>query len=191
MRAYILLASLVGLTGALQAQGRHPNTREGFWIGLGAGTGSAGLDCTDCATNRIGAPSGYIRAGGTFSPKILLGGEVNGWTHTEGNVDESIGFGSFILMWYPGRSGAFYLKFGLGGMSYHASDGVNTLDATAPAGSFGVGYEFRVARNFSIVPYFNSLASSAVTLKQNGTTVSTGEDIRITLAQLGLGVTWH
>ncbi len=194
MRALVLFATLLGLATTLGAQGRHPNARQGFWVGFGFGSGSVGLDCTSCNTDRVSAPSGYIRAGGTLSPKLLLGGESNGWVHHEGDVDESVGYGSFIVMLYPSRTGAFYLKFGFGGMKYHGQQGTgpgSTLDASAPAGSFGLGYEFRLGRNFSMVPYLNSLASSAVTLKQDGVPVSTGEDIKITLVQFGLGVTWH
>lgn len=49
--------------------------------------------------------------------------------------------------------GAFYLKFGLGRMSYEAQAPVLDLTATAPRGSFGLGCEIRVGRNVSIVPF--------------------------------------
>jgi hypothetical protein len=191
MRACVLFAVLLGLGGSLSAQSRHPNTREGFWIGLGVGSGSTGLDCTDCTSDRTAGPSGYIRAGATLSPKVLLGVEGNGWAHSQGTLDESVGYGSVILMWYPSRTGAFYLKLGLGGMSYRGDDGVDVITATASSGSFGLGYEFRVGRNFSLVPYLNSLASSAVKTQLNGQPNPTNEDISITLVQFGLGATWH
>jgi hypothetical protein len=191
MRAFGLLATLLGLAATLEAQGRHPNTRQGFWVGFGFGSGSVGLDCTDCASDRTGGPSGYIRAGATLSPKILLGVEGNAWSHSQGSLDESIGYGSAIIMWYPSRSGAFYLKLGLGGMSYRGDDGVDVLTATASSASVGLGYEFRVGRNFSVVPYLNSLASAAVKEQLNGQPNPTNEDISITLVQFGLGATWH
>jgi hypothetical protein len=43
----------------------------------------------------------------------------------------------------------------------------------------------------SLVPYLNSLASSAVLMHVNGVPVTTGEDITLNLVQFGLGVTWH
>jgi hypothetical protein len=129
--------------------------------------------------------------GGTLSQRLLLGGETNGWIHSESGVDETLGFGNVILVWYPSRTGAFYLKFGLGGMSYKASDGVDDLTATAPAGTFGLGYDFRVRRNFSITPYLNSLATSAASFKVNGTATPTSEDVTISLVQIGVSATWH
>jgi hypothetical protein len=191
MRTWRLVVALL-LAGAVQqAAAQRPNTRDGFWISFGLGDGSAGLDCNSCGNDRIGAFSGYVRLGGTVSPNWLLGGETNGWFHSEGGTDEAIGYASFVALWYPSRTGAFYLKLGLGGMSYRADDGTDVLTATAPSASLGAGYEFRVGQNFSVVPYLNSLASSAVTLKLNGSTVSTSEDISITLVQFGVGLTWH
>lgn len=76
-------------------------------------------------------------------------------------------------------------------MTYRADDGVDELTATAPSASLGVGYEFRVTPNLSVLPYLNSLATSAVELKLNGQPIPTGEDISINLVQIGLGLTWH
>jgi hypothetical protein len=193
MRAVILIATLLaGWSSAAHAQStRRPNTREGFWIGFGLGDGSAGTDCSSCSNDRFGGLSGYLRLGGTLSRKVLLGGESNVWVHSSGGVDESIGFGSFVVLWYPSATGALYLKFGLGGMTYRADDGVDELTATAPSASIGVGYEIRMGPNVSLVPYANSLASSSVQLHINGVPVTTGEDISINLFQFGLGITWH
>ena len=43
MRALVLLATLLGLATSLEAQGRHPNARQGFWVGFGFGSGSVGV----------------------------------------------------------------------------------------------------------------------------------------------------
>ena len=191
MRTVAALAVLLACSGNLSAQSMHPNTREGFWIGFGGGSGSAGLDCSTCATDRIGAFSGYLRMGGTVSQTLLLGGEANGWFHSQSGVTEDIAYVAFVALWYPIRTGALYLKAGIGGMSYRGDDGIDTLTANAPAGSLGIGYEFRVGRKFSVVPYLNSLASSSVTLKLDGQPISSGESIKITLVQVGVGLTWH
>jgi hypothetical protein len=192
-RAAIVIATLLACGSVhLQAQStRRPNTREGFWIGFGLGDGSAGLDCTTCSNDRFGGFSGYFRLGGTLSRSVLLGFESNAWVHSEGGTDESIGFGSIVALWYPSRTGALYLKFGLGGMTYRADDGVDIYTATAPSASLGIGYEVRLGRNFSVLPFLNSLASSAVVLHVNGMTVPVSEDISFSLVQFGVGATWH
>lgn len=198
MRGLTLALSLTVLcAGALAAQKKPdpaatPNPRQGFWIGFGLGAGSAGADCTNCDNSRTTGFSGYLRLGGTLSRHLLLGGETNGWVHSESGGDESMGFGNVVLLWYPSATGAFYLKFGLGGMSYTANIPViGKITATAPSGSFGLGYEFRVRRNMSLNLFLNSLATSAAKFKINGTSAPTGDDIKLNLVQLGLGLTWH
>ena len=191
MRVLTMLLMCAVTAISLEAQSvRRTNSRQGFWIGLGAGGGSVGADCVGCTSDRTSGFSGYVRLGGTVSRKILLGGETNGWFHSESGVNENLGFASFVLLFYPSAAGAFFLKVGAGGMKYKADDGVDEITATAPAGSLGLGYEFRAGRMFSVVPYFNALGSSSVRAKFNGITISTN-DIRVNLVQLGIGVTWH
>jgi hypothetical protein len=143
-----------------------------------------------CSTDRTSGSAGYLRLGGTLSPIFQLGGESNGWFHSSGGVDETLGFASFIANIYPSRAGAFFLKVGIGGMSYRADDGVAVITATAPSGSLGAGYDIRVGRNFSLTPFINSLATSAVSFKVGGVTITT-DDFKVNLVQIGLGVTWH
>jgi hypothetical protein len=194
MRTLILIGTLLACGGGFaQAQsGSRANTRQGFWFGFGLGGGSAGTDCTtSCSSDRFTGASGYFRLGGTLSRSLLVGVESNGWLHSEGGVDESIGFGSVVALWYPSPTGALYVKVGLGGMRYRADDGVDVLTATGPSASLGLGYEMRLGRNMSLVPYLNSLASSSVKLRINGAPVSTNEAISLNLFQFGLGITWH
>jgi hypothetical protein len=47
-----------------------------------------------------------------------------------------------------------------------------------------------VARNFSLTPFINGLATSAVSFKVGGVTVTT-DNFKVNLVQIGLGVTWH
>jgi hypothetical protein len=189
MRALILAAGLLLATAPLAAQAR-PNTREGFWIGFGLGIGSTGAECQNCGNDRVSGASGYLRLGGTVSPNVLLGGESTAWAHTDGLVEESLAFATFTALFYPSRTGAFYLKLGLGGMTYRADDGFDELTATAPAAQFGLGYEFRVSRNMSIVAFLNSLASSSVNIELNGQPAPS-DDLQLSLVQLGAGLTWH
>ncbi len=100
-------------------------------------------------------------------------------------------FASFVAMWYPSAAGALYLKFGIGGMTYRADDGVDEITATAGSFSLGVGYEIRAGRNFSVTPFFNALATAPVSFKLNGAPASAGQDISMNLVQIGVGVTWH
>ena len=192
MRSLVIVLALA-LTGtALNAQDpTRLNTRQGVWFGLGLGGGSAGADCNLCGNDRTTGLTGYGRIGGTVSPSILLGAEAAGWFHSENGVDESIGFLTAILMWYPSRRGAAHLNIGVGVMGYSADDGTNKVTANAPGGTVGFGYDFRVGRNFSLTPFFNVYGSSSVSARLNGVALPLGDKIKVNLLQLGLGFTWH
>jgi hypothetical protein len=193
MRTLMLIATLLAC-GSSTAPGqstRRLNARQGFWIGFGVGGGSAKFDCASCIDEFYTVGSGYVRLGGTLSHSLLIGVESSGWAYSRGGSShELIAFGLFDVLWYPSATGALYVKFGLGGMTYRAKDqGVDVLTATAPSASVGLGYEVRVGRDVSLVPYVNGLASSTVRERVGG--VPSDEDIRIKLFQFGLGVTCH
>ena len=192
MRVLPLIVALSLVSAAAEAQAKA-NTRQGFWIGFGFGPGSTGVDCTSCDDARVNGFTGYLRMGGTLSHKWLLGGESSAWVRSANGTDEDMEFASLVAMWYPSETGAFYLKFGIGGMTFASKDSISGDELTATAGSFtvGVGYEFRVGRNFSVVPFLNSMASAPASFKLNGQPASTSEDLSLNMVQIGVGVTWH
>ena len=78
----VLLASPVAWAG-------HPQARQGFWIGLGGGYGSAGVSCDGCDGDREGAFAGSFKLGGTLSERVLLGVESNGWIKEQDGILQS------------------------------------------------------------------------------------------------------
>lgn len=193
MRAAIVIATLLACAGSsAHAQStRRPNTRHGVWAGFGLGGGSAEMDCSSCSNFRFTGLSGYVRLGFTLSRRVLLGVESVGWVHSSSGIAERIGVASLVALWYPIPSGALYVKFGYGGMSYHAEEGGDVLTAKARTPSLGLGYELRVRRNISLVPFVNGLASSSVQQYRNGVPVGNGNDFSLNLVQFGVGATWH
>ena|SRR5437899_1283064 len=190
LTAATLLLAASPLAAQLSTPTPRSNTREGFWIGAGLGAGDAGVDCQNCSSARTTGWSGYLRLGGTLSPSILLGGEVNGWMYSDVGDAESLKFASGVLLWYPSRTGAFFLKVGLGAVRYAATAGGNTIEATAPSGSLGLGVDIRIARNVSVTPYVNGLRTGSGSFTYNGRALS-GQDIKLNLVQIGVGLTRH
>lgn len=191
LAALALAAVLAVPADGQEAQTQEKNPRHGFWFSGGLGWGSVGVTCDACSDDRVNGFSGNVRMGGTLGGgRFLLGGETNGWYHSESGVTQNMGFLSFVFVWYPARTGAFFLKFGLGGMYYRADDGFDELTATAPSGSFGLGYDIRVARNLSLTPYVNGLATSKIEARINGTSIP-GLDVTTNLFQFGLALSVH
>src|SRR4051812_9517302 len=154
------------LAGSASAQQKH----DGFWIGGGLGYGSLG--CEGC--DRVGAPSGYLKLGGTLRQNILLGVETNGWTKSELGNRLTMGNVSGAVYWYPMVTNGLFVKAGAG---YSVLD--NSFASTSGFGMLGgVGYDVRVSRNMSVTPVANWFRGSF-------------EGGSANVLQLGLGVTSH
>ncbi len=166
-----LAVLLAGSASAQQAQ-----TRQGFWIGGGLGYGSMGLSCDGCAaSDRVGAPTGYLKLGGTLRQNILLGVETNGWTKSELGARLTMTNISGAVYWYPMTSNGMFVKAGAG---------FSALDSGFGGGSSGfgvlggVGYDVRVGRNLSLTPVANWFRGGF-----NGGSAN--------VLQIGMGVTSH
>jgi len=154
---------------ASSASAQQAQTRQGFWIGGGLGYGSLGCDGCD----RVGAPSGYFKLGGTLRQNILLGVETNGWTKSELGNRLTMGNVSGAIYWYPMTNGMF-VKAGAG---YSVLD--SGIASTSGFGLLGgVGYDVRVGRNLSITPVANWFRGSFDGGSAN-------------VLQIGMGVTSH
>jgi outer membrane protein with beta-barrel domain len=179
---------------SLPALGQKPQTRDGFTISFGFGSGSAGLTCNACDTDRESAPTGYLRIGGALRPNLILAGEANAWTKSKTEqgvqVDVSIGTVNFLVQWYPQPTGGFFVSGGVGGgsMSVDAKlpNGPTVSDRTNGFGyQAGAGYDIRLGRNFSLTPFATYFATAG------GKLDSTKEKIDGNVFHFGLGFTWH
>ena len=180
-RSMLVLAALVvALAPAASAQGR-PQTRQGFWIGFGLGYGSLSYSCSGCSGSE-GSLSGYLKMGGTLSPKLLIGGETNGWTKSDyplSGVTTTAGNVSGTVYFYPAPASGFFLRGGLGFASRSASAGGSSVSQSGFGATFGLGYDVRVGRNLSITPVAN----------YNWGAIESGTKQNI--FQLAVGVTFH
>ena len=164
------LSALLTVLLASTAFAQQAQTRQGFWIGGGLGYGSLG--CEGC--DRMGAPSGYLKLGGTLRQNILLGVETNGWTKSELGARLTMGNVSGAVYWYPMVTNGLFVKAGAG---YSVLD--DSFASTSGFGLLGgVGYDVRVGRNLSVTPVANWFRGSFDGGSAN-------------VLQIGLGVTSH
>jgi hypothetical protein len=191
----VLLAVLgVCAAGAARAQVKGadglPSRRQGFWFAIGAASGSVGMECSGCGSDRETGVSGTVRLGGTLSPHWLLGGEIDGWSKSKSGVDMALANVALVASWYPSRTGGFFLKLGLGGLAYSEDDGTDKTEVTGASAIVGLGYDIPVGRTFAITPYLNSIASSSGKVKFNGTSVPL-ISMNPNLVQLGVSLSWY
>ena len=97
MQLAILAAGFSIFTGTLSAQEVEAGTedRRGFWVRVGAGTGSRGLSCDNCiGVDRQLGFSVSLGAGGTLSPQVTVGANLLVWI-TSLSPDEGGSVGVF------------------------------------------------------------------------------------------------
>jgi hypothetical protein len=169
----LALAAMLSLPAGAQG---NPQTREGFFISFGFGAGSLG--CDDCNDeDRLTGVNAYLRLGGTLSQRLLIGGEINGWTKTENDVTLSVNNVGPVLLFYPSANGGLYLKGGLGLASASLDLGNLEFEDSGVGITLGLGWDARVGRNFALTPYFDILSSSF-------------DDFSVNQVAFGLGFTW-
>jgi outer membrane autotransporter protein len=183
---------ILALAVVPRARAQYPQRREGFWVGFGLGYGSADIRCDNCDSGpRTGGVTAFLKLGGTPSRHVLIGGGVNGWSHSSGGATETMGNVTGSLYYYPVAGSGLFLTGGLGFSNYHV-DTSPSSDGTGWGFTAGVGYDVRVGRNVSLTPVANfvygALADFDVATS-GGLTTATGW--RQNVIDLGLGVTFH
>lgn len=187
--ALVAICALAALAAPARAQDKKAAVREGFWIGVGLGWGSAGVSCSSCTNNeRFGGAAATVALGGTLNKHMLLGGETNAWSRKESGVTETMGDVAAVLYYYPSTSGTFFVKGGLGYVVYQA-DTDPKLETGGFGVSVGVGMDLYLGRTFSLTPYANFVTALGGTVKIGGT--DTGFEARPNLIQLGVAAVWH
>ncbi len=174
LRATGLSALLTALL-ATTAFAQQSQSREGFWIGAGLGYGSMGISCEGCAdSDRVGAPSGYLKLGTAIRQNILVGVETNAWTKSELGVRLTMANISGAVYWYPMATNGMFVKAGAGYSALDAGGGgTNGFGVLG-----GVGYDIRMSPKLSITPVANWFRGGFDGGSAN-------------VLQIGLGVTSH
>ena len=146
--------------------------RHGFWLNVGVAAGAenfryeneAGCNGTIGTYQRCDAlfkPSLSLALGGTVSPYLRLGGEVNAWLYEHndielGHVTSYLVGGLLTGQVYPVPRLGLFGKAGIGisrsGESFSYSSGVKE---TGFAYLLGAGYEIRLSRNLFLTPGVN------------------------------------
>ena len=157
MRTFVQAVTLLAVLSTSTSAQANPQTREGFFISFGFGAGSLG--CEDC-DNRENGVNFFLRMGGTLSQRLLIGGEVNGWTKSEDNTTLTVSNVGPVLLFYPNAQGGFFLKGGLGLATTELESRLGRIKENGVGLTLGLGYDARVGRQFALTPYFDILTSS-------------------------------
>jgi hypothetical protein len=176
--AGVVLALLAAAT-VTPAVAQHAQTRQGFFFSGGLGWGSFGLGCDGCVDlGRTGGASGYLKAGGTLSPNVLLGVETNGWYKSEDGASITLGNLVAAAYFYPMVESGLFLKGGVGLSTLSADTGFESNSDTGLGFTLGAGYDLRIGGNTSLTPVLNYFRGNFDGGNGN-------------VFQMGLGITVH
>lgn len=193
--ALSLLASPLAAQGRAAAHAVAPAAidRDGYSFSLGLGAGSGGISCAGCVTTRETGTSGYVSIEKGFTHSLVGGLELNGWTKTKNQVEGRTMMVTANAQWYPMVAQNFFVKGGLGMGRFTSTDKSVTpndkLQSTGLAYQAGLGYDFSIARRWSVTPYVNYLSTSGAKYSLNG--VNSNAKMDPNYMQYGLGLTWH
>ena len=159
-----------------QAATENKHARQGFWLTLGGGGGSLG--CDECGDTRENGGTGQFALGGTISPRFQVGASSNVWTKNVEGVTVTMSSLTAIAKFYPSATGGFHLTGGLGLGQLEFKEGSDSLKEDGTSAILGLGYDIRVAKNFSITPFLNGIGGSF-----DGSSAN--------FNQFGISLTWH
>ena len=189
-RAALALSAIALLVLAGTASAQKTQERQGFYASFGIGGGSAGASCDDCGDiGRESSTAMFVNFGGTVRPNLLIGGEINGWAKSENDADWVVSSLMAVAHYYPSVTNGLFISGGLGFTQGSIDDGVDELTSSGVGIQLGGGYDWRVAKSFSLTPYVQYVRAFAAEAKLNDTGL--GEDLNPNFFQVGLGFTWH
>jgi Outer membrane protein beta-barrel domain len=185
-------ASLLAALALSQPARAQEPTLRGPWLGAGIGTASAAVNCDICTDDRNGGLSGYLAGGFRFSPTLRAGAELTGWQDNTDNIRQRLLMYGASLYWTPQPGGSWFLKGGMGMMTYNAQDVEDDEDdplgATTGALQLGAGYDFRAGSKLYFTPFVNLMVTTSGNLTSGNTIVT---DASFSLMQIGAGLTWR
>lgn len=186
----VLLTILAIVLVPTQAVGQAPET-DGVWYGVGAGYGFTMLNCAICSDVIRGGPTVQLKAGGTLSQTVLLGGEASGWVKRLEDVDQFVISLHVTSYLYAVGTPGLFLKGGIGPTWFIADQRGDDGDLGSLGFSlqFGIGYEARVGSATSVTPYANVVGSGFGKLSLDDDVAS--DQFGVAQVQIGVSLTHY
>jgi hypothetical protein len=170
----LALATMIAVAAPMASA--QTRTHHGLWVNAGLGAGSLG--CDGCDGRETGLSGGFA-LGTAVNQKLSVGVGTNSWRKSEDGVSLLLSAVTVMARFYPSETGHFFLQGGAGlGMARASLSGFGSDTETGSAAMLGVGYDFRIANNVSLTPFWNGVATRI-------------NDVDTNFGQLGLGLTLH
>lgn len=188
-RCLTAVLAVVLSTQPLRAQTRTAVApTRGVSLMGGAGIGWTRPACDFCRRERDPGPVVYLSMLSHLRPNLAIGAEANAWAR-EGVVFTLAASLTGVAQLYPTPGGPFYMRAGLGIMTFRAYDDDADLVSNAPAMQLGAGYRFRIGDGLVLSNFANVLVSRFGSLRSEDDVIV--ENFGVTSIQLGIGLARH
>jgi hypothetical protein len=148
------LSTLLITTAVLAVGGGSASaqTRDGIFVGAGAGWGSAKVEADEVdSPDRRGSWTLNLRVGRPLSERLLVGAELNGWFDSEDDDSVSLFNGSLAFYYYPTERPLF-VKAGVGLARADFDIGDESVSGVGLGFMAGLGYDIPISGNTSLTP---------------------------------------
>jgi hypothetical protein len=173
-------------TAALLVFVAPPADAQGFWAGVGVGTGRQRVTCDICRGDGNGGWAVHAAAGGRLNDRLRLGGELAGWTDNTDDVRFTFFTITPTLYWFPSARVPYFFTAGVGYTGYRATAGDETIAASALGLAFGTGFELPLAGRYAVTPFARYTATFLANLTSGNDIIT---DAQLSLFQVGVGLT--
>ena len=155
-----LVGTLAALCMAVAPAAAQAPQRDGFWLGVGGGAGSA-IRCEECAGEaRMRGGVVTIEAGWAPSERLLYGVDVTYWgkSFARAGTEQTLELYnfSFTALLFPSERAGFFLKGGVGfayaDTEFRDDAGTSTLSDSGFGAIAGMGYDIPLGRRIAVTP---------------------------------------
>lgn len=176
-------------------------TNQGITWSIGFSKGTLNLDCSlACDAQKTGGLGVVGHFGWTLRENLVVGVEGMLWEKAHDldgdgdNEDVNFNYVGAALQLYPHHFREYFVKLAVGmGMSKSEMDipsiGARAVEATGLGFSVGLGYDFHIAKAFSLTPYIDYLVGFKGKADLNG--ASSDVDLTSRMFQWGVKVVVH
>lgn len=180
---------------ALTCGSAHAQTRDGFFVGLGAGFGSAKVTCDDCDLNadRETSFTGHVRLGKTITSRFAVGAELNAWLKKDDfDVSTHLFDVTAAVYVYPNDEGLF-VKAGAGLSRAEVKLGGDLGDASVSGTGLGlmagIGYDVGIGRTTAVTPMVTYWYGKPGELKIEGVPLLV--NVKHNVIEVGVGISFY
>lgn len=197
-----ILMLILGASPLLAQNESEAGERRGRWVSFGFGAGHGGIDCSHCGHLLSNDPwdggtgvTGFASIGGTITPALLVGGELNVWAKAQRQDgrqrDATLMLVGPVVRYFPVPGVGLHVSAAGGYGASILAGGPGLIESGGLGIRGGVAWDFRLGRRIALAPFasYIKLFSEGAAGRNRGEP-AVGPDDPFYM-QFGVSVSWY